>query len=606
VAARVYHSVESLTTTRTDSISGASYADKFTLSYTPDASSTYMLWGMSEMNHQTATTDSYFELYDSVGGAQMEELNIEPDSAGDEWKNFAVISKETFGGSPAAQTVKGRFKTESVGNWTDIRNARGGALKLTANDFMTEVDAQQNITITESNGTWFSTNGVLTETVAAGDYVLIAYCQCGINSAGINAQLRVDIDGTTQSEPWETTHKDTSNWDHWTFVDILTLSAASHTITIQALRTGGTFRLRKFKIALLSVAEFEATYSNKDFTRSTTTSTTYTNIGPSVTFTPENVDHLIIANWAYDGTDGTDAGFTELSDGTTQYNEHQMTSISTTKARQQGNFSMFIKQLPASSQTFAVNGKVVTGNTLGVDEGIIFIAQLESTASTYEMIVDPAELTVTPKNISLEFHRKLNISPADLSLTGKDISLQYHRKLNVSPAELQVTGQDIGMHVRRHLLVDPAALSISPQGISLELHRKLSVLPAELLVLPQEVSFEYHRKLNISPAELALTGQPISLELHRRLSIAPAELTLTPQPVSMEFHRKLSISPAALALTGYDVTLTYVPSFISYQLDVSPTHLNLTGQPVTLTYHSSSAADMVYYRRRKQRLRIRV
>lgn len=580
MADRIYHSIESLGTTRTDSISGASYADKFTLSYQPDATSDYLTWGVAEFNHQTATTDTFFELYDSVGGAQMEEINVEPDSAADEWKNCALLAKQTFASSPASQTVKGRFRTESVGNWTDIRNARGGALKLTSNDAIAISDSQQNITATESNSTWYSTAGALTKTTVAGDHVLIAYCQHGINTLGINAQLRVDIDGSTQSEAWETTHKDTSNWTSWSFVDILTLTAASHTFTIQALRSGGTFRLRHYRLILLSLAEFFATYSNKDFTRSTTTSTSYTNIGPSVTFTPENEDHLIITNWAIDGTSGTNAGFTELSDGTTQYNESKLTSISTTKPRQQSVFSMFIKNLPASSQTFAVNGKVASGNTLGVDEGIIFIAQLTSSGIS----VDLTSGTLTLSGSAPSIGSGIALPTQDLLLSGSAPTVEISGTTNVDlpSGSLLLSGDapDVVNPVGIDLIAGELELSgdAPTVGVSADLNVPLTSGTLTLSGDAPEVFVENPVDIELIPADLEIVGDAPEVEITEDTELELSSGTLTLSGDALTLTHNLQLTSGSLALSGTAPTVS------------NPVGVQLTSGSLSL---SGSSPDVV-------------
>lgn len=127
------------------------YQDAATLTFTPDASSNYMIYVCFNLGNNSSSYLSYAELYDTTGSAQVQECIIyQPNTNNRVSQHFMMVF--TSGASPTAQTYKLRIKTDSGGT-VYVDSINFFALKLTSYDVFASSTGE---TTTTTSGTLYS------------------------------------------------------------------------------------------------------------------------------------------------------------------------------------------------------------------------------------------------------------------------------------------------------------------------------------------------------------------------------------------------------------------------------------------------------------------
>ena len=236
----------------------SSYQDKATLTFTPDANSTYLLLATWLQGQASAGRVSYVQLYDATGSATLNEQVVDQKSADDYIPGGCAISV-SFGSSPSEQTYKVQYKSGGGTN-AKIKQVRLIAIKLGSNDqtasstdrstYATDTSLQDKVSKTFTPG-------------SAGDYLILASAVYDASKVNIDAQVQIDVDGTAQYGSLLTRVNATANRHGYLYFQKVTLKAASHTIKIR-YATGNksnTVGIAYAYFTLLRLSEFEGIVS---------------------------------------------------------------------------------------------------------------------------------------------------------------------------------------------------------------------------------------------------------------------------------------------------------------------------------------------------------
>jgi len=183
MAARKYASAES---TGTSSTTSTSDQTKVTLTFTPDANSTYAyIWSCQAGG---ATNYDVRVKLKNNAGTVLCNGNHQNNDANDfiPYSGFAI---ETFGSSPTSQSITLTYSSEGTIT-ASIKNARIVAIKLTSAD----VYSENTGTSTSSSTSVFTAATTATFTPAsAGFYAVLGYCEQNSGSNGGAGRYRVTI-----------------------------------------------------------------------------------------------------------------------------------------------------------------------------------------------------------------------------------------------------------------------------------------------------------------------------------------------------------------------------------------------------------------------------
>lgn len=350
----------------------ASDQDKTTLTFTPDANKDYFIFGCALIGFSGVTADSRAKLVNTTSATTFNSIAVEGKDATD-YFSFAGLTKESFGASPASQTYKIQFSSESGLHTAKIKESRILALRKESQDQYAE-----SLGDSTTSGTTFLNKVTLTFTPSTtGSYTFIFCADCSIDATGTAFfETQLDIDSTTQYVR-SARHLD----DVTTFCSIMgvvpnvSLSNASHTITLQYKSDGtNTMTIRNAKIIALRQSDFSVVQTAHQQTRQTRTASTYADVsGATVTFTPAAAEHILFAGSMFDHNSITSSGFNQFLEGATVIAE--MTEEPTNTAEDMPFFTFYRKTLTASSTTWAIQHKAESTGTVGSDELGIFIAQ---------------------------------------------------------------------------------------------------------------------------------------------------------------------------------------------------------------------------------------
>lgn len=316
MASRQFHYSES-TGESTDLDTSGAYADKVSLTFTPDASSTYYLiasWFMQQLTSTVRYVAGAF--IESGTPTTYQEILHDTHDTTEDYYAGGGLGIFTEGGSPASRTFKIQVKGENAAVSEKIKNARIIAIKKDSADQHVEQTTRQ----TRTANTYADITGAsLTFTPASqGDYIIIAMAQYDM-SAATDMGILMDIDGATYGEVIGRVQDTALNKYPYYFVKRVNLTAASHTIKMRFKSDGSaTLGVDEIRIIALRADTFDNNYYDEETTRGTTTSTSYTDTSVSITQTPSAVDHLILASGVIDSSSATQDMYMKLLEGATE------------------------------------------------------------------------------------------------------------------------------------------------------------------------------------------------------------------------------------------------------------------------------------------------
>ncbi len=260
--------VESDTATSTTS---TSYVDSGSvLTFTPDISSSYFIFGSYQLN-SNGLVKALGRIYNSTVQATTSESSITLSNTGD---YFALGGMGIYTSTSTAysQTFKIQFSAIS-GNTTNIKNTRLAAIKKHSLDEYAQVTTSSSTTQTAYQD--FTT---LTFTPAtAGDYIILASADLNYDSSSL-PDVQVDIDGAAYGVVNSIDSPGTNDFYNYSYALKANLSASSHTLKIQWRRnsngSGAAVKIRNGIIIALRADALNSNFSDQSFGRITTLNTT--------------------------------------------------------------------------------------------------------------------------------------------------------------------------------------------------------------------------------------------------------------------------------------------------------------------------------------------
>lgn len=351
----------------------ATYQDKVTLNFTPDASSTYYYFFCTMFRQSTnTTTDSQVKFINTTTAVTFANPNVEPKDTSN-YENHFSLGKEDFGASPAAQTLKLQYASEA-GATVAVKESRIAAIKADAADQYGESLG------TSTNATDVYVNKLtLTFTPATtGDYLIFATAEHKCNIAAAENKLRLTVDGVTYGESIRES-KDATNWYTWSTMVKVSLSNASKDLKIDYLSVfTDTASIRNARILAIRLDTIDNNYYAESRGKSTTTSTSYQDKA-TLTQTPLNLEHIVFGAGMVGGSDSTENSFMQLIEGATSKGE--LTAEPTDgDAQQSFSYIQFYQAtLAAASTTWKMQYKSEITTTTGISDAAIAILQTAAT-----------------------------------------------------------------------------------------------------------------------------------------------------------------------------------------------------------------------------------
>lgn len=296
VGARQYFMNSSTTRITTTS---TSMVDALSLTFTPDANTTYFFFYAGTVDVSGSPYYVAVELYETTDAVQIDfnQPNASLAGANLEKVGFAALGVYTFGSSPGSRTVKMRY---SVGGSTGgIADMYIVAIRKEAYDAY----------VTDAAGATFTANAYTAYEKAlsftppsSGDYLIVANPKGHANVAGVSAWSTRLYDQTGAAalstyENFKTEAYGTDNHASVFMMDKVTLSAARE-YRIQAKSDDGssTASVKYVTFAALRMDLFYDNLYGEDRTESSTTSSTYQSKLALGATTFEAVDYLVLAS----------------------------------------------------------------------------------------------------------------------------------------------------------------------------------------------------------------------------------------------------------------------------------------------------------------------
>jgi hypothetical protein len=269
-----------------------SYQDKATLTFTPDANSTYLLLATWLQGQASANRVSYVQLYDATGSATLNEQVVNQNDANDYIPGGCAIHV-SFGSSPSEQTYKVQYRTGGTAN-AKIKQVRLIAIKLGSNDqtssstarstYATDTSLQDKVSKTFTPG-------------SAGDYLILASAVYDASRNTYDATVQIDVDGSTQYGSLTTRVTTSANRHGYLYFQKVTLTAASHTIKIRYATANklSTVGIAYAYLTLLRLSDFEGIVSASQDSEQSDTDGTKDHALTADFSSAAAKDHLILA-----------------------------------------------------------------------------------------------------------------------------------------------------------------------------------------------------------------------------------------------------------------------------------------------------------------------
>lgn len=370
--ARQTYTVESLGESSTTSTSNTT---KATLTFTPDASSTYWLFASAEINCASTTDDHRVRAAFAVsGGAALQDWAAASKEASTPIDYVPVFTIAQFaeGASPASRSFIITFNSFTAGDSSHIRNARITAIKANAADAIAEVTGLGN-----TSSTTYQTMATLTFTPGStGDYLIIANAVRGMDTNTTAGRTRLNhTAGTTYGDMVWYVDDDFDSLS-WSAIAKINLTG-SNTFQLQMRSESGTptyiqyARVLALRLDVFANNYFTSTYAPQDGSNASYATEA------SLTQTPENTEHVIIAAGSWNTASTSVSGYLQFTDGTTVFDEGIREGPATTAYLHSG--SCYRATLPASSITWSWQSKYESSITVNVAGMAIAVLQTGDT-----------------------------------------------------------------------------------------------------------------------------------------------------------------------------------------------------------------------------------
>jgi hypothetical protein len=221
----------------------------------------------------------------TIDGTTYANPTWQPDEA-NMWESFLTSKVVNF--DTGSHTIRIQYASENAAQNVTIRRARIMVLRLS--DYVSnETEAQQTVT----SGTYAD---IVTSTFtpsAAGVYLIIATAEVEAASTTNYIYTRLQIDGVAKDE-MITEGETTTDYEVFAAHNVTTLSAASHTINIQARRGGGgNMYIQRARITAVRLSDCYDYATNGSEEVSSTSLTSWQD-KTVLTFTPSTQGNYLI------------------------------------------------------------------------------------------------------------------------------------------------------------------------------------------------------------------------------------------------------------------------------------------------------------------------
>lgn len=357
------------------------YTDRGTalITHTPSANAIVLYYWESVVDSASLAVSVKLRLYHDTAAIVLNETIFEPQDLTDKHKvsGFYVY---TYGASPGSNTVSLEYETGTNGIEVGVQEARIWSLELTANDkFVIGTDTPDSTTGTTLID---ATSGALTFTPGSvGDYLILACIEWNRDNVSGDAQAVIDIDGVDQTQ-FDGTASDVNDW-HTTFwmENLVSLSAASHTIKWQFASGINTTQVRRARVIALRLSDFPGSYYAE--ARADTSGTeagyiTHQSFNPTIA---EAVKHFILsAYWVFCDTSISQSAQGRLFNGTTAFGES--INEANESSDEFGQSTGYEATLAAGAGvTWTTQRLAENTNTTGMRESAIAILQINDGAA---------------------------------------------------------------------------------------------------------------------------------------------------------------------------------------------------------------------------------
>lgn len=282
----------------TYSTTSDTYGTACSLAFAPASTATYLI--LAQFNVRQRTGASYLSRV-RLDIDTTETRLSQFDHQEEWWKHNALYIEQVELASGGTRTISLEASSSAGGNQTEVLDARIWALPLTGDEYAEDLGADSTTSSSFADG-----GATLTFTPGAtADYLI---CGAGIlngNSASVNFEAQITVDGTSQGvHNWRPFS--TGAWNPAQFCFVENLDTSSHTIKWQIKSNGSsTHQIDESSIFAvpLNTAEFFDYDSTEDSTRATTTAGEDV-AGESLVVTEVAVDYLTIGSALIDITSG--------------------------------------------------------------------------------------------------------------------------------------------------------------------------------------------------------------------------------------------------------------------------------------------------------------
>lgn len=401
-------------------VTSTSFAQKATVTFTSEASTTY--WIIASVRMGMGSAQGGFRIRDVTGSTtpRGEVIKTAKDpslTAGDNETELVIDRFQS--GASASQQFDLEIRSVS-GASASFDKATLLVLKADPADEYAESEGDT----TSSSATLVDKTTLTFTPATTGDYLVLASALTVHSASG---QCRVQLDKNAAA----TIYADASRASQaatdvftWSTMAKQTALSGSNTFKIRFAGTTSTGTIRQASILALRLDQFLVAQYAESRTRTTTTAATYQDKA-TLTFTPTAKSHLIFACGLLDGTSNTASFYANFDKGGTSQIESLHESKTATAANNVHAFHwMQVQTLTTSSTTWKTQSKVetVTSTTAGFAESAIAVLELTST------VVND---TVVPAGVSAT--GQVGTVTVSVSAPSGDV--------NVSPTGTQATGQ---------------------------------------------------------------------------------------------------------------------------------------------------------------------
>jgi hypothetical protein len=378
MAARQSFYVES---TGESSTTGAAWADKAVLTFTPDANSDYFFIASATYTAKSTSARGEARLFDSTNAVELGSETRSSLRNSSDYTPYCASGKVSYGASPGSQTVSIQYGLGSSGGTPHyIQNAAIVAIKKGAADQYAESVG----TSTASTASFVDTASVTFTPASAGDYLIVATAEYNVGATNKQIEICVDVDGTLISDH-QIRADNTTPWFPWATQAKVTLSNASHTIKVKFCEQGGggtTMSLRQVKLIVLSCGAFDNVYYAESRADQNTTSGTY-QTAVTLTTATQAVNHLLLASSLHSVNSGTQQAKARTTEGGSAIMGEMFAGIqaaSTTVLITHPYFQLRRETGPGSTTSWTVDYAKVSGAAqTDIYDAAISLLQLDAT-----------------------------------------------------------------------------------------------------------------------------------------------------------------------------------------------------------------------------------